>query len=125
MTPFSNWLRALPGCLSSLYYDNENLDYVWFQYRQAWFITIEEKRFMGVCTSAQEDTHGVIAQLLTIASGSVVKTMRGKRAIEYRGHYVVRFCQTMPDDSALIMVNDEEITKDGLLQLLATGHPPL
>lgn len=121
MSPFSQWLRALPSPYSSVCFDNENLDYIWFQYRAGWFITIEEKRMGAICTAAQKDTHGIVAQMLTTASGSNCETMRGNRPIEYRGHFVIRFSHTTPDDSDWITINGEPATKDMVMRLLGIG----
>lgn len=106
-TPFSRWIRNLPKPLNSEYFDCQNLDYIWFAYRAAWLVTIEEKRFGARSTAAQGDTHNIIRQLLNLASGSEVVTLRGKRKIEYRGHFVVSFEQTTPEDSAWVMVNNQ------------------
>jgi hypothetical protein len=104
-TPFSLWIRNLRYPLNSGNYDAQNLDYIWFHYRQGWFITIEEKRFGHQSRNAQSDTHSIVSQLLTLASGQSVMTMRGKRPIVYRGHYIVSFEQTTPDDSAWVRIN--------------------
>jgi len=121
-TPFSDWLRALPFPYNSKMYDNQNLDYIWFHYRQGWLITIEEKRFGGTPTEAQADTHGIVAQMLAGSSPCQVTTMRGRRHIEYRGHYLVVFEQTTPDDSAWLLINGAAATKDCLMTLLQTGR---
>ncbi|MFH0902264.1 MAG: hypothetical protein V2A73_16660 [Pseudomonadota bacterium] len=123
-TPFSLWLRALPEPHTSRRFDNQNLDYIWHCYRDHWLITLEEKRYGGQCTDAQDDTHGIVAQMLTTASGTRVRTMRGVRSKAYRGHYVVRFEKTTPDDSTWITVNGVFVTKADLLLLLLTGQLP-
>jgi hypothetical protein len=124
-TPFSDWLRGLEYPLDSRVFSNHNLDFIWHNYRENWFITIEEKRYGARCTGAQRDTHGVITQLLEIASGSEVKTMRGLRKADYRGHYVVRFERTSPDDSEWIRVRcngtERVVGELGLRQLLENG----
>lgn len=106
-TPFSEWIRALPYPLNSQNYDAQNLDYIWFHYRQGWFITIEEKRFGSQSQKAQQDTHNIITQLLTLASGQRVNTLRGKRPIIYKGHYRLSFERTTPDDSQWIRINEQ------------------
>lgn len=122
-TPFSDWLREVaPGLgLGSESFDAENLDYIWFQYRQGWYITIEEKQYGGHCSRAQRDTHGMVAQMLSISSGKAVETLRGKRAIEYRGHYVVIFENTTPDNSSWIRINGTKVGGYELIQLLSIG----
>lgn len=122
-TPFSQWIRALPPPLDSRNYDCQNLDYIWFSYRAGWFITLEEKRFGSSSTAAQRDTHAIIAQLLTAASGAVVETWRGKRRIAYRGHFILRFSQTTPDDSDWVEINGSRYSnpRDVVFRLLSTG----
>lgn len=121
-TQFSDWLRSLPGPYTSANYDCQNLDFIWFQYRQGWFITMEEKRHSARSTAAQADTHSIVAQLLATASGTTVGTFRGERPIEYRGHYVLRFENTGPQDSAYIFINERLADNDTLLELLHTGR---
>ena len=119
---YSDWLRQLPYPLDSRNYDNENLDYVFFHYREGWFITMEEKQFGARSTMAQKDTHGIVAQLLTYASQSSVKveTLRGKRSIEYRGHYEISFEKTSPNDGGLA-INGQPADEEKLIRLLTTG----
>ncbi len=123
-TPFSLWLRRLPYPYTSAVYDNQNLDYIWHCYGHDWFITMEEKRYGGKSSFAQEDTHGMIAQMLAYASGqATVLTKRGyTRRKEYRGHYVITFEQTTPDDSKWILINGIKTNKQGLMALLHTGR---
>lgn len=125
-SPFSLWIRGLAAPLNSSNFDCQNLDYVWFAYRQGWLITIEEKRFGARSTEAQNDTHNIIRQLLAAASGTTVKTLRGKRPIEYRGHFVISFEETTPDDSAWVRINGVEYDhpSEVIKTLLWTGKLP-
>lgn len=127
-TPFSDWLRSsqCPEELSSKFFDCENLDYVWFNYREGWFIIIEEKQFGKNISVNQLDTHRVIHQLLEIGakSGIPIETMRGKRKIEYRGYYIVVFSNSTPDDSEWIKINGVLCGKNELLHLLKFGSLP-
>lgn len=116
-TPFSEWLRALPAPLNSRTVSNQNLDYVWHDYRRNYILTIEEKRFGRAPTSAQKDTHGVITQMLAMADGKSVITLKGMRPVRYFGHYVVRFENTQPDDGRL-WINGRLCTRDRLVKLL-------
>lgn len=121
-TPFSDWLRSLSYPYNSAVFDNQNLDYIWFNYREGWLITIEEKRYGAMPTDAQADTHNIIAQMLARASGGVYKTWRGWRNIEYRGHYLVVFEKTTPNDSNWIKINRRLCSKNDLLRLLGSGR---
>ena len=120
-TPFSHWLRQLPTPLDSRNVSNQNLDYVWHDYRRNYLLTIEEKRFGGTATSAQQDTHGVIAQMLANSNGLHVHTARGVRPVTYFGHYLVRFQNTTPEDGNM-WINGIESTKTDLLEILAFRH---
>lgn len=123
-SPFSLWLRALPKPYDSGSVSNQNLDYIWHRYREAWIITIEEKRFAGAVSFAQRDTHGIVRQLLQAGSGAECLTARGRWVrVEYRGHYVVTFEKTTPDDGWL-SIDGKRRTKDDLLALLRTGRLP-
>lgn len=120
-TPFSDWIRSLEAPLDSGHADLQNLDYIWFVYRRGWFITMEEKMFGKNSSSAQSDTHNVISQLLFLGSQQPVKTMRGTRKIEYRGHYLVSFQNTTPDDSKWIRINGMETKPEAVYELLKKG----
>lgn len=133
-SPFSNWLRALPAPYDSAYVSLHNLDFIWHYYKEDWFITIEEKQFGGKSRDAQWDTHGVVYQLLRMGSdlGKGIRTGLRRRRIEklvsYKGHYVIVFEKTNPDDSGWIRIKGpgagktgKIITKIDLLYLLRTG----
>jgi hypothetical protein len=129
-TEFGLWLRNQRSLDSRLYgFDGENLDYVWFAYRDGWVITIEEKRHGAAQAVPQRDTHSIINQMLQYASNREYLTMRGKRKIEYRGYYLIQFENTTPDDSQWIKINGHEYTSQELLFLLRFGQlislPPL
>ena len=121
-TTFSYWLRDNPELDSRIGgFDSQNLDYIWFAYRDGWFILIEEKMFSGKQSDQQNDIHGVIRQLLQAANGTKVNSYRGRRAIEYRGYYLVQFEKTNPNDSQWIKINSEKYTKGELTFLLTYG----
>ena len=102
----------------------QNLDYIWHNYKEWWLITIEEKCYCGKTSFAQRDTHGIIYQMLRYANHCLVFNVRGKQSqIDYRGHYLVVFEKTTPDDG-WIKVNGRPCPKAAFLELLATGNPP-
>jgi len=123
-TPFSDWLRELDSPLDSSRFDCQNLDYIWFSYREGWFITMEEKMLGLHCNRSQKDTHGVVAQLLAIGSKvkERLKTLRGRRKIEYRGHYEITFEKTTPDDSQWVEVNGVRYHPNAIYTLLGSGR---
>lgn len=117
-TPFSMWLRELGDPLTSRTISNQNLDYVWHDYPRNFLLTLEEKRHGARPSAAQNDTHGVVAQLLAMSDGRMVSTLRGLRPARYFGHYVVVFENTTPDDGAM-RINGQECSRIVLLKLLA------
>lgn len=124
-TEFGIWLREkYQKWIGSHTFSAQNLDYIWHNYLENWIILIEEKRYGGMMNKgarrAQEDTHGVVAQMLAIASGSVVNTMRGPRKCDYRGYYRIVFENTSPDDGGMT-INGEPATEKDLMRLLYTG----
>lgn len=124
-TPFSQWVRGLPPPLHSGNFDYQNLDGIWNSYRDGWYITLEEKRYGAQSDErSQRDTHNMIRQMLTIASQSVVLTLRGKRPYAYRGHYEVSFEKTSPEDSAWVKINNTQYDKpiEAVKSLLSTGR---
>lgn len=120
-TQFGTWLRTQhQELIGSNQFSAQNLDYIWHNYRDGWFITIEEKRWRKASDKAQLDTHGIVAQMLKAASGIPVQTMRGVRPAEYKGHYVIVFENTTPDDG-WVNVNHKRVDKNDILKLLMTG----
>lgn len=128
---FSDWLRGLGPPLDSHRVSLHNLDYIWHNYRENWFITIEEKMYGARCTAPQKDTHNLVVSFLKLAN-DILKMTNGRiltgigrnhdlKSAEYRGHYVIVFSGTNPDDSESIEVNDLLISKEELLNLLKTG----
>lgn len=120
-TQFGTWLRTQhQELIGSNQFSAQNLDYIWHNYRDGWFITIEEKRWRKASDKAQLDTHGIVAQMLKASSGIPVQTMRGVRPAEYKGHYVIVFENTTPDDG-WVNVNHKRVDKNDILRLLMTG----
>lgn len=124
-TEFGVWLRTqYQRWIGSHTFSAQNLDYIWHNWKKNWIILIEEKRYGGMVNKraefAQRDTHGVVSQMLEIASGSVVNTARGPRLCEYRGYYRIVFENTSPDDGWMT-INGEPADEKDLLRLLYTG----
>lgn len=125
-TAFSDWLRSDEVKNLGLGKDfagASDLDFIWFPYLEGWYITIEEKCFGCKPDKSQKDTQGILAQHLHLGSERKqrIDTLRGKREIEYRGHYVISFEKTNPNDSDWININGEKKTKHDVIQLLRYG----
>jgi hypothetical protein len=127
---FSDWLRSPEVSalgLGSNFASVSDLDFIWFVYpiEQGWYITIEEKCFGAQPGDSQKDVLNIITTHLLLGSERKrrINTWRkGKRVIEYRGHYTISFEKTHPNDSDYIMINGKKKTKDDLIQLLTYGH---
>ena len=117
-TNFSNWIRDQPIDLSV-----QDIDFVIHDYRKNALFTIEEKCYGAKSNKAQMDTHYIIYQMLRKANGMNVKTMRGVRPVEYRGHHTVCFEQTSPLDSAWVAIDGMRYDTDSLINFLKTGKP--
>lgn len=109
-TPFGKWLRDQPELDSKEYgLSIQNLDYVVHRYKNLrrnqqdcqCVMLVEEKRFQGQSSKAQKDTHGVIDKLLRLASGAILKLMRGKFPVHYFGYHVLQFENETPDDGRM------------------------
>lgn len=120
----------MPPPLDSSNYDFNNIDeywYMWFGYREAWFILIEEKTHGADVTDAQWDSLNILSQFCAHSSPLWCETRRGKRQIYYRGLYVVRFSHAGPLDSSEIKINDSHYQsgiQDVLKFLLRNGKLP-
>lgn len=123
-TPFSEWIRIY-GPDSKAETDSidiEDVDYVVFNYLTGDLMTLEEKQKGAWVSEAQGDTHHVISQMLAIASGSVVNTLRGARKITYHGHHVIQFENTGPEDG-LIKIDGKIVSKEALVRFVNFGKP--
>lgn len=126
-SPFSDWLRVQPE-IGSHTFSAQNLDFVWHNYRDSWFMLIEEKTHGGMqnrfAEMAQKDTHGVLHQMLEAAmiARPSVQTLRGKRPVDYLGYHTVVFPNTGPLDSPYVCIDGERKSIDELLRMLKTGE---
>lgn len=123
-TPFSLWLRGLPPPLDSSSVFDTDMDHVWFNYREGWFITIEDKINGKTPRGQQQEVLDIVSEKLSRSSPMKHQTIRGERPIEYRGHYTIAFEKTNPDDSKWIKINNHLTDKSGILLLLKWGIYP-
>lgn len=121
-TPFSLWLRRLPFPLNSNNYYNTDLDYIWFAYKQGWFITLEEKQSGHTVNQFQKEVLSIIENRLSLILTQDQITIRGKRPITYNGHYNIIFEHTSPSDSEWVIINGKSCTVDNLYHLLKYGE---
>lgn len=87
--------------LTSEIVDVTDIDRVVFRYGSGWFFTVEEKAWGGSPTAAQMDTQMIVAQMLARASGMECETLRGRRPIEYKGHFIFSFSGAAADEGPI------------------------
>lgn len=109
-TQFGIWLRQQPEIDSALGFVATNLDYVWKNWKQGWWMLIEEKRFGYEPRFYQRQ----IFETLDRAARSDPN---------YRGFFTVVFENTNPDDGN-ILINGVKVTRDQLIGFLTTGRIP-
>jgi hypothetical protein len=126
---FSDWLRLSEVAqlgLGSNFASVTDIDFVWFAHpiEEGWYITLEEKCMGSTTTNTQQDVLNIVSTHLLLGSQrqcQIDTWKKGLRTIEYRGHYLISFEKTNPNDSAYIKINGKKKTKDDLIQLLRHG----
>jgi hypothetical protein len=109
--------------LPSAQFDAENLDYIWFAYRDGNLMLIEEKKYGAKQTPAQRDTHGIIHQALKFACArrNFERLYPGRtKSIRYHGYHIITFENTNPQDGK-IWWDKEEIDEEELVRKLRFG----
>ena len=123
-TKFGEWLRSQKS-LASVWFDAENLDYIWFAYRSGHIMLIEEKCFMGKPSLAQRDTHGIVHQALEYACSRIPfkRELKGRTSsIKYHGYHILQFENTGPQDGKIYW-DGQEISELGLIDWLRFYNP--
>lgn len=124
---FSKWLSRY-----SQHYGKQvniqDIDYIIHDYNEGWYITIEEKT-RGASGNDRKSfgqirVQDFISRALT--RGSIKKEVWPNRYDpEYRGHYVIVFSGTSPDDSEWISINGTTYTDFAdFHELMQTGYLP-
>lgn len=130
--PFSTYVRQFTDKndpRSSSFVVIGDVDNYAFRYQLAdgTFCTLEIKTFGKRPDKSQMDAQNIMTQMLQIASGVPVETLRGRRPIHFIGHYVVIYEKSNEDDSAWIEINGKKYIGDGKKQaldnILKTCHP--
>jgi hypothetical protein len=98
-----------------------DLDFVWWAYRQGWFITIEEKQNSSPIRAEQKEVLDLVVYRLSLIDRLLQTTIRGDRLITYKGHYNIIFQHTTPEDSEWMKINDKVCDKNQLYRLLQDG----
>ena len=114
-TPFSNWLRD-----TKIQASCHDIDYVWHNYNENWFMTLEEKTCNASQSISQKDTQGIVFQFLRASTPHQCLTMRGWQSMTYKGHHVIVLENTTPDNGS-ISLDGVAINKEELLHFLRTG----
>jgi len=119
---FSEWLYTKVWPWFDGNTDIQDIDFVVFNYITGDIMTLESKERNGHLSSAQRDTHNILRQLLMFgAANSTIDTKRGLRPIHYRGHHVIVFQNTTPDDG-WVRVDGTIVSRDEFIQFLNFGR---
>jgi hypothetical protein len=127
-TPFGAWMRDHDELDSKVVgFDAENLDYIFFLYKQGYLRLIEEKwGYNNFPTFAQHDTHGLVSQMCQFACSH--PDFEAKRArtgkIVYGGYHLLQFENTNPEDGG-VRLNGMPITKEQLIQFIQNIWKPI
>jgi len=106
-TEFGLWLRKQPEIESKKGYVATNIDFLWANYKNGFWMLLEEKRHGGKPTKSQ-------IELFTLLDG-ILKRL-GQYGI-YKGFHYLIFERTNPDDGKMWLDGDE-ITIRELLDFL-------
>jgi hypothetical protein len=115
-TNFSNWIRAQP-----INHFITDIDFLVHDFRKNTIMTLEEKCKGAMPSKTQVDTHYVLYQMLKNSNGMEVKTLRGVRPVHYRGHHVISFENTSPEDSEWLSIDGSRYTIKDLYNLIDKG----
>lgn len=102
----------------------QDIDHIIYSYDENWYITLEEKTNNNQeYKRGQREMQSILSQIFTSASNTLIDTMRGKKKLEYRGHYVIVFQYHDPTDSNWVQINGQVyLGMDMLFQLLKEGN---
>lgn len=130
-TPFTNWIREQKGLESGVKvgYVGTDVDLVWYNYRIAMIMLLEEKQHMGVVSESQEATEHVLHQALSFAFNHPDFILRSLRKpvpsrITYCGYHLIQFENTGPNDGA-VHIDNAQVTKDELVRFLQFKWVPV
>lgn len=129
-TPFTNWIRCQPGLESSMNvgYVGSDVDLIWYNYRLAMLMLIEEKRFMAEVNPSQEAVQSLLHQALSFALSHDDLTFHSLRKpippkVTYCGYHLIQFEKTGPEDGA-ISIDGTAVTKHQLVSFLRFEWTP-
>lgn len=108
-TEFGLWLREQDFISSAKGFVATNLDFIWCNYKQKFWMHIEEKRYNSKMSWAQEN------QFKTL-------DLACKDYPHYRGFHLIVFEKTSPDDGK-IFLNTKAISRSQLMKFLAFQQP--
>jgi len=106
-TEFGLWLREQKEIDSSCGYVATNLDYIWSNYNDGWWILIEEKRYSSKLSYSQKELFKKIHNIAL-------------KDDNYKGFYLIVFENTSPDDGN-VWINGKPSNRTELINLLKFG----
>lgn len=130
-TPFLDWIRRQRGLESvSAGFVGTDIDLVWYNYKLARLMLLEEKRGTEEYRNSQRTTLSVLDQALSFAFTHPDFTLYTPEQclaipprIRYFGRHVIRFERTSPDDGG-IRIDGTPVTKDEFLRFLKFEWTP-
>lgn len=129
-TPFTNWIRCQPGLESALSvgYVGSDVDLIWYNYRLAMLMLIEEKCFMAEVNPSQEAVQSLLHQALSFALSHDDLTFHSLRKpippkVTYCGYHLIQFEKTGPEDGA-IFIDGTQVRKPQVISFLQFQWTP-
>lgn len=129
-TPFTNWIRTQQGLEShgSAAFVGSDVDLVWYNYKLAMIMLLEEKQRLSDITPSQEATQQVIHQALRFALTHprfLLKSLRKPipTRVAYCGYHLIQFQNTGPEDGD-IYIDHEQVSRERFIKFLQFQWTP-
>jgi len=106
---FSNWLRSQSGIDSSLGFVATDIDYIWSNYKTAYWMLLEEKCKLAEPSFCQNKLFQIIDKV-------------ARADINYRGLHLIQFENTSPDDGK-IFIDGRHVLKETPIRFLQFNEP--
>lgn len=107
-TDLSRWINAQRHPLDSSLNSLTDVDYVWHNFKEDWFIIIEEKCYNTYPDLPQQDTLGLLVQMCLLSRNKPINTHiypQTKTIVDFRGFYLLSLSATSPVNSRYVTIN--------------------
>jgi hypothetical protein len=127
-SPLNAWIRKQSGLDSSDGYVGTDVDMVWYNYKRAFIMLLEQKEYLAEVKPSQEATLSVIDQGLLYSLGNsglilLPKRLRIPDMVHYCGCHLVVCQHTNPEDGDLY-VDGVQISIEQFLRFLRFEWTP-